>query len=307
MTKTLMMVNPHAGGGQARLVWQRLQPLLVELLGELHVAITERIEEVSEVLHHHAADGALSRVLAIGGDGTNNTLVNALLKLRSQRPDLPGVAYGMLPVGTGRDWARSIGAPLDTTQVSRWLARAQPRPTDIGLLTYEAPDAVSTQRYFLNIASAGLSGQVDQRVNAAPQRRPWTFLAATVVSLLRYRAEPVRVVIDSQTWFAGEALLVVVANGSTFGHGMKIAPDAQPDDGVFDVIVVENAPKLDVLLTLRRVYSGTHLSHPAVHHCRAPQVQVAGGILDLDLDGEHLAGGTLDFRVCPGMLSVLRA
>lgn len=301
MSKTLLILNPHAGSGRAGRVWHELEPLLWELLGELVVAITQHPEDVAQHLDKAYAAG-LTRVISIGGDGTNHALVNALAELNARHPDGARMVYGNLPIGSGRDWARFKGIPFDIKVAARWIAEAKPTPTDIGLLK-----ADDHSEYFLNIASAGLSGEVDRRVNSTPVRRPWTFLKATVETILSHRPQGVEVRIDDQAWYTGSAYLVAVANGSTFGHGMRIAPHARTDDGMFDVILVKGVSRPTILSALYRVYNATHLTHPAVMHTRARSVQVVGteGRLGLDLDGEHAHGHDLCFSIQPGLLDVL--
>ncbi|MBZ0301135.1 MAG: diacylglycerol kinase family lipid kinase [Anaerolineae bacterium] len=301
MSKTLIILNPHAGGGRSGQLWRKLEPLLWESLGELVIAVTENPEEVAHHLDKAYAAG-LTRVISIGGDGTNHALVNAIVALNQHNPDGPPVIYGNVPVGTGRDWARGIGMTFKPEIAARWIAFAQPRPTDIGQLDFDGQ-----RQHFLNIASAGLSGEVDRRVNLARVRRPWTFLQATVSTLLTHRAQRMRVELDGQSWYEGPAYLVAVANGTTFGHGMKIAPTAQVNDGLFDVVLVEGMPRADVLLALRKVYNATHLVHPGVHFQRARQVHITGlkGRIGLDMDGENASGESLTFTVRPGLLQLL--
>jgi diacylglycerol kinase (ATP) len=302
MSKTLIVLNPHAGSGRAGKLWTQIEPILWEKLGELVLAVTQRPEEVAYHLDKAYASG-LTRVISIGGDGTNHALVNAIAELSEQHPAGPPIIYGMLPMGTGQDWARSAGIPLDNIEAAaEWVANAQPQPTDIGLLKFD-----SRREHFLNIASAGLGGEVDKRVNRASKRRPWTFLAATVSAILTYRPQRLQIQLDGQDWYDGKALLVAVANGTTFGHGMKIAPHAKTDDGMFDVILVENASKLETLMTLRRVYDGSHLTHPAVQYRKASHIRVLSSApLSLDLDGEYASAEQLDFQVRPGLLQLLK-
>jgi diacylglycerol kinase (ATP) len=302
MSKTLIVLNPHAGGGRAGKLWTQVEPLLWQKLGEIVVAVTQRPEEVAHHLDKAYASG-LTRVISIGGDGTNHALVNAIAHLHEQHPDGEPMVYGMFPMGTGQDWARSAGIPLDDIEAAaNWIANAQPQPTDIGLLRFD-----DQREHFLNIASAGLGGEVDKRVNRAAKRRPWTFLAATVSAILNYRPQPLQIQLDGSTWYDGKALLVAVANGTTFGHGMKIAPQAQIDDGAFDVVLVEDASKLETLMALRRVYDGSHLTHPAVQFRRAKHVRILSDTpLSLDLDGEYGSASELDFSVRPGLLHLLR-
>jgi diacylglycerol kinase (ATP) len=301
MSKTLVVLNPHAAGGRAGHIWIKLEPLLWKSLGELVVAVTQRPEDVAEHLDK-AYEAGLTRVISIGGDGTNNVLVNAIVNHNDRHPGQPPMVYGNVPVGTGRDFARCIGTTFKPEVAARWIASAQPRPTDVGRLAYD-----DHAKYFLNIASAGLSGEVNRRVNRSQTRRPWTFLAATVGTLIAHRPQHMRVELDGQAWYEGSAYLVAVANGTTFGHGMKIAPTAQVNDGLFDVILIKGMPRAEILLALRKVYDATHLVHPGVQFHRARQVRISGlkGALGLDLDGENDTGADLTFSIRPGALQLL--
>lgn len=301
MQKTLIILNPHAAGGLAGRLWTQIEPILWETLGELVVAITQRQEEVAQHLDQAYASG-LTRVISIGGDGTNHTLINALAHLNERHPDGPQMVYGNLPIGTGRDWARGSGIPInDVEAAARWIAEAQPHPTDIGLLNYD-----DRREYFLNIASAGITSDIVHRVDKV-QRKPWSFLQATVTALFQHRPQQMQIRLDGEMWYEGKAYAVAVANGTTFGHGMKIAPNAQVRDGLFDVILVENASPLSLLAAMPRLYNGTHLTHPAVHAGRAATVQVtsSGQPLGIELDGEPAIGESLTFQVRPGLLQLL--
>ena len=301
MAKTLIILNPHAAGGKAGQVWRKLEPLLWKNLGELVIAVTQRPEEVAQHLDK-AREIGLTRVISIGGDGTNHVLVNAIMALNDQYPDAPPMTYGNVPVGTGRDWARGTGVTFSPKVAAQWIARAQPRPTDIGHLTYD-----DQARHFLNIASAGLSGEVGRRVNAQANRYPWTFLQATVGTLLAHRPQKMRVELDGRAWYEGSAYLVAVANGTTFGHGMKIAPTAQVNDGLFDVVLVEGMPRYEILRALHKVYSATHLVHPGVHFQRAKEVTITGlkTRVGLEMDGENASGEQLTYSIRPGVLQLL--
>jgi YegS/Rv2252/BmrU family lipid kinase len=307
--RTLIVLNPHAGGGRAGKLWTEIEPLLWQELGELVIAVTQRAADVAEHLDKAYAAG-VRRVVSIGGDGTNHALVNALAAMRARGgADFEPVEYGILPIGTGRDWARGSGLPLHSLrEAASWIARARPRPVDLGLLTLDAGDGAPDQReYFLNIASVGLSGAVTEYVNSRRARRPWTFLEATVVTLLRMRPPAVQLRVDDQDWYEGRAFLVAVANGTTFGHGMRIAPDAQTGDGLFDIVLVKQAPLASILMALRRVYTGTHVTHPAVRITRGRTVSIRGvdGPLGAELDGESARGSRLTFSVQPGALHML--
>ncbi len=301
MPGTLIVLNPHAGGGRAGQVWLSLEPYLWQELGELVVAVTERPEDVAAHLDK-ASDIGITRVISVGGDGTNHALVNALITHNARTPELEPMVYGNLPVGTGRDWARGIGLPYNDPQAAaRQIAHADLRPLDIGLITSETGDD-----YFLNIASVGMGSQVVERVGRVSQRRPWTFLKAMVETILELPARAVEVTLDGEPWYDGRTGLLVVANGTTFGHGLKIAPKARMDDGLLDVLVIKDVSRWTILRALGSAYAGKHLTNPNLQYTQARTVNVyAPGGVGLETDGEPAHGERLTFTVRPGALQVL--
>lgn len=309
--KTLVILNPHAGSGRAGRLWTHIEPLLWNALGDLVVAITQHPEEVASHLDKARAAG-LTRVIAIGGDGTNHALVNSLMHLNEADPTAPRMTFGCLPIGTGHDWARAVGIPNSPAAAVRWIASAKSVPLDVGRITYTGSDhdRQPVTRHFLNVASGGIGGMVDQHVNRQVRRYPWTFLEATVKSLLTYIPQAMSVWLDGSEWYDGSAYAVVVANGRMFGHGMRVAPDARYDDGQFDVVLVEGMPRTRILGALYTVYAGTHIRRSDVHIARARTVEVmlkTSGTLGLDLDGEPALGANLRFEALPGALQTLAA
>jgi YegS/Rv2252/BmrU family lipid kinase len=301
--QTLIIINPHAAGGSAKKIFHQIESRLVKVFGEFMVAVTERPEEVASHLNA-AAEVNISRLIVIGGDGTNHVGLNAL----AQRPDLK-MAFGGIPVGTGRDWSRSLGVPGSPEEAVDWLARAQPVPCDLGKVEYldmKADGKPSTQ-IFLNIASAGVSGEVDSRVNRARRRSSFTFLRATIATLLKYRPQRIRVLYDGKEFYFGRSYLLAVANGQYFGRGMWIAPHALINDGLFDVVLAEGMTRLRILFLLRTVFSGKHLERTGVRHTRATSVEVHSddGPLGLDFDGEEALGQDLRFTILPGAVNIL--
>jgi len=297
---TLIILNPHAGSGRAGKLWSKIEPLLWRELGELVVAVTQRPEDVAEHLDKARAAG-LTRVIAIGGDGTNHALVNELVRINRAHPDEPRMTFGNLPIGTGRDWARALGIPFSPEAAVQWIKGAHPTPLDVGALYTRG-----RERHFLNIASVGISGMIGRRVNQM-QKRPWTFYKATVEALLTYRPPHMTVRLDGKTWYDGPAYAVAVANGQTFGHGMKIAPHAIYNDGLFDVVLVEGMPRTRILAAFNTVYAGTHLKRSDVHAARAQTVEIESPdeSLGMELDGEDGTGNQFKFQIMPNALSTL--
>lgn len=300
MSKTLIVLNPHAANGRAGQLWSTIEPMLWDKLGDLVVAVTQSSVEVAQHIHQ-AYEAGLTRVISIGGDGTNHSLINALAEHNEAYPDAPQMQYGMLPIGTGRDWARSLGIPFDVQSAADWIVHAKPTAVDVGRVQLD-----DKRVYFLNIASVGISGDVVRRVEAS-QRRKWSFLLATLQSMLSYELPTVQIRVDGQAWYEGRSYLTAVANGTTFGRGMQVAPTADIYDGLFDVVHFEGMNHLRAMDTIRRVYSGGHMSAKPVHHVRAKTVEITGvnGALGMELDGEFARGETLRFDLQPGALNLL--
>jgi diacylglycerol kinase (ATP) len=301
--QTLIILNPHAASGRAGKLWSQIEPLLWKELGELVVAVTEHPEEVAQHLDKARAAG-LTRVIAIGGDGTNHVLVNELVRLNQQNPGGTTMTFGILPIGTGHDWARTLGIPLNIADAVRWLKAAQPTPLDLGHLAADAQ-----KRNFLNIASVGIGGMIAGRVNRLKTRRPWSFYKATLESLLAYRPQHMTIRLDGKPWFDDRAYVVAVANGQAFGRGMRIAPDALYNDGQFDIVLVENVSRMRAISILNSVYSAGHLKFPEVHSARARVVEIESqdGAVGMEMDGEPSAAKTLRFEVLPSALNILAA
>lgn len=300
---TLVIVNPHAARGHSQEVFRQIESKMEKAFGGLMVAVTQQPDEVGAHLDAAAKEN-ISRVIVIGGDGTNHVVLNALM----QRPGFR-MALGSIPVGTGRDWSRMLGVPFEPDAALDWLSNANPIPCDLGKLEYldVKSGGKPSAQIFHNIASAGMSGEVDARVNRAKRRTSASFLRATIATLLKYRPQRVMVRCDGKEFYHGRSYLVVVANGQYFGRGMWIAPYALFNDGLFEVVLVEGMPRRRVFFALGTVYKGEHLKREDVHYTRAASVEVHSedGPLGLDLDGEEGLGQDLHFTVLPAAIRIL--
>lgn len=300
--RTLVILNPHSGGGRAGKIFRRIEEGLMHTLGDFLVVITHEPDAVARYLDMVACVG-IEQIIALGGDGTNFAILNAL----AQRPE-NNLVFGTVPMGTGRDWARSLGIPVDPLAAERWLGKVVPVACDLGKAEYRDINTGKTvSRIFLNVASTGISRDVVNRVNRARRRTATTFLTSTLKSLIRYKPQRVTIECDGRHFFEGPSLMLAVANGRSFGRGMWIAPNALLDDGLFDVVVIEGMPRMRALVALPSLYTGTHLKRPDVHSIRARTVTIRSteGPIDLDLDGEEAWGEEVTFTLSPKAIRVL--
>jgi YegS/Rv2252/BmrU family lipid kinase len=228
-------------------------------------------------------------VVAAGGDGTINEVVNGFFEAGD--PVEAGACVGVLPMGTGGDLRRTLGHPLDVERAAAVLKAGAARTVDAGRITCQSFDDGEVVRHFVNIADAGIGGEVVDRVNRGGRiiNGEVTFLLASIRTLLTWRNRPMRVVIDGR---ARElvAQQVVVANCQYFGGGMRVAPGAVPDDGLLDVVIAGDLGTWENVRGLRRIREGTHLDagSPKLSHALAERVEISSPELTrVDADGEQ--------------------
>ena len=271
----LFVVNPKAGSGRAARVWSALRDRVRSLRSASVVLCGETAAAASAITA--ALGPRVRRVIMVGGDGTLHCTLNLLLAdgAGGER------CLGLIPVGTGSDLARGLGLETRPEQALAQALEAAPARLDALRL-----DAGGRSRYFINEASLGVTTRVAARVNALARRNTATFLAAAVRELVPYRPQWARIRLDGAPWREGRFYLVVAANGSYFAKGMRVAPHADPADGLADVVVVEAAPKALLLAWLPSVYLGKHLAAPFVHSARARSIEIDTGSEPAAFEGD---------------------
>ena len=222
---------------------------------------------------------------------------------------LTGVADVELAViarGTGWDFVRTYGIPRDVEGAVATALRGDVRTIDVGRVTYRAWEGHEAEAYFANIASAGMSGAIAKRANETTKALGGkvSYLWATFAVFAGWQNSEIRISVDQEIR-GGRMHDVVVANGKFFGGGMKVCPDAEPDDGVFDVLLIGDLTKRDLLLTMPKLYRGTHLPHPKAELLRGATVTVdSDEPLPIELDGEQPGTTPVRFEVVPRSLRV---
>jgi YegS/Rv2252/BmrU family lipid kinase len=216
------------------------------------------------------------------------------------------VELGVLARGTGRDFVRTYGIPTDVRGAVETALRGRTQRIDLGRVTYRAWSGETHDAWFANIASAGMSGAIARRANETTKALGGkvSFLLATLAVFARWDAGELRVAVDGEAR-TGRMHDVVVANGRWFGGGMMICPDAAPDDGAFDVLLIGDLTKRDLLLTLPKTYRGAHLPHPKAELLRGATVSIdAGAPLPIELDGEQPGTTPVRFELVRSALRV---
>ncbi|MFZ9887100.1 MAG: diacylglycerol/lipid kinase family protein [Myxococcota bacterium] len=305
----VFILNPHSAGGATRRRFERLRGRLQSTLPEVEVRLTEGPGHATE-LSRNAVQRGVAAVVAVGGDGTNNEVLNGFFD-EDGTPIQTESAFGVVTSGTGGDFRRCMGWPLDMAADLRRIERGQRSPIDVILVTFTAADGSTKRRACLNISSFGMSGAIASRVNAGSKSLGGkaSFVSATLQTMFRYTAPHIRFHVDDEPEEEAGITTVAVANGQYFGSGMWIAPDARCDDGALDVVMVQNGTLGFWLRHGTKLYSGAHRDLPEVklRKCRRfKALPVENGAVELELDGESVGRLPASFAVLPGAVSLLR-
>ena len=246
-------------------------------------------------------------LVAVGGDGTLNEVVNGFFRNGAPLPTTSKLA--MVPLGTGGDFRRTLRIPSDPKQAIDVLRSGVVRRLDAGCVTFQTEDGGTGVRHFINIADAGLGGEVVHIVGNGTKR--WgsaTYTVAGLRALMGFKNKPMTVNIDGVDHDIAKAQQVVVANCQFFGGGMQMAPSASPTDGVFDVILIKNAGKVETMRGMNDIRSGKHLdqTNPKMELMYGKRVSVSSPEkVRIDIDGESVGFLPALFEIQPGAIEFI--
>ena len=302
--RTLVIANPRSAGGATGRRWKRVADRLRAALGNVEVEHT-RAPRDAERLAREGVRAGVDRVVVAGGDGTLSEVVTGLLAA-----GLAGYAeVGVLPLGTAADFARSLGIPRVLDRAIAALVAGAARPVDAARVTYRSAQGDERVSYCVNAASFGASAVACRVANS----RPGPFGGASVYlfgalrAILAHRSAPVTIRVDGALVHDAPLTFAAAANGCHFGAGMRVAPDAQLDDGLLDVVIVSDLSIPGRLLGFPGIYRGAHLERAstALHRGALVEASAAPGAVPLELDGEPLGALPARFELLPGALSVI--
>ncbi len=261
------------------------------------LVISERPGHAIEIAAQAVAGGG-RHVLAVGGDGTVNECANGIF--RQHAVPTAEVTLGVMPIGTGNDWARGLGVPKDYAAVAALMAAGTSRLHDVGLAEF----GDGSRRHFVNVAGLGFDAHV---VEALPDRTlgPLAYLVGLAKGLLGYRAVSLALTVAERRIDA-RTFVLFFAIGRYCGSGMNVAPLAEVDDGRFDITLIQDLSRWEVLKSLRRLFDGTLLTHPRVLALRDAEGTVeADNAQPVEADGELIGHAPVRFSILPRALRAL--
>jgi YegS/Rv2252/BmrU family lipid kinase len=244
--------------------------------------------------------------VAVGGDGTLNEVVNGFFHNGAPIPTTTKLA--MIPLGTGGDFRRTLRIPLDPVAAVQVITGGLVRRLDAGCVTYQDESGATAVRHFINIADAGIGGEVSYGVNNGPKfLGAAAFWLTSVRTLFTYKNKPMTVNVDGVSHEI-VAQQVVVANCQYFGGGMRMAPAASPTDGVFDVILLGDASKMESIRGLSAIREGKHLDdhNPKIQLMYGKRISITSPQkVRIDLDGETPGFLPALFEIQPGAIEFI--
>ena len=296
----LIVANPAAAAGAVGKRWNEHVREVHACFGLLDVAFTKGPGDATAIVRKALGEGA-ERIVAVGGDGTVNECLNGFA-FADEKPE--SAQLGMFPLGTGGDFARSIG--MRDVPAESLASQLEERIVDVGRVS-----SSKGHRHFLNVASFGASGLVVEKVNTTSKRfgAKASFMLGTLKGLTQYKNQRVRLRIDDS--FEEEILAntVAVANGRYFGGGMKVAPEASLADGQLEVVVIGDIGVGFFVRHSSKIYAGTHGSLPEVRMMRGARVTVtplaSDSDIPVDCDGEQMGRAPVTFEVLPKRLKLV--
>lgn len=314
--KPLLIVNPNAGGGRAGRVFSELRPVIEGALGAVDVAFTDRAGHGVDVAEAAAREGRPT-VVAVGGDGTLNEVVNGVLRGVAARPAPTKV--GFIGQGTGGDFRRTLGVEHRLDRYLEVIARGRERTVDVGLVKFVDGQGVRGERYFINILSAGMGGLVDRYVADASRLLGPTaaYFGASLKALVAIERGRLVARVEGGAASGGRderlaTFMIAVCNGRFFGSGMQVAPMADIADGRLEVVSMGGDSKLGFFTThVRAIYQGTHLEKPGTVHFGCQRIAFelenardAAATFLLDCDGEPIGGLPAEIEIVPAALTL---
>jgi len=301
VSRMRVIVNPAAGAGKTARKWPQIMVLLKSLGLDFEHDVTEAPGHAMELAKSAVGKGC-EVVVSVGGDGTIHEIVNGLYEAGGSS----NVAVGIVNTGTGADYIRTIGVPRRYKDACKCLLSPNRRSVDLGVVEY-TKNGQRMKRLFVNFAGIGFDAEV---VRATTEKfkalgdMP-SYLMGLFSTLMSYENRDVSITVDGEH---GERRVctVMLNNGRYAGGGMMPAPNADPGDGFFDVVIINDMTKPDLIMSLPRIYRGTHLTHPKVTLLRAREVEIKPTLTSaVQADGELLGEAPARFSVLPGALNVI--
>lgn len=299
-----VILNKNAGFGRAGKDWPLIEQLLKKEGFSFDLVVSEYAGHAIK-LGQEAVEQGFRKMIVIGGDGTLNEVVNGVFAQNQCATDQ--VAIGMIMVGTGNDWGKTFGLPEDYEQAIKLIKSGKDTLQDVGYISFEGKNKIE-KRYFVNIAGLGFDARVVQKVNESKisgRGGALTYYKNLLMNLLGYRSAAFTMLLDEKTEVSDNMFSLEIGKGKYNGNGMQPLPQAVYNDGWLHVTLIRKLSKLNVILSLKRLYNGSLLSHKKARAYQAKKIQVhSNHDILIEADGESLGKTPCSFGIVPLSLKI---
>lgn len=286
--KVHVIVNPFSARGKTGQRWNIIKDIVKSYFKEFKYIFTEKPRQATQIAREILKDG-FDLIIGVGGDGTLNEITNGFFKQNTSSTINENASLGIIPSGTGSDFIRFMKIPRDLEKSVELIKRSTSKKIDVGQITYHPESEQKEHQFFINIADFGLGAEVIKKLADVPsiKRGPFSYYMGLLKTLRSYSSKTVNIEIDDSRSIEGKFLIGAIANGRIFGGGMMIAPRAEPDDGFFDLVLVKDMKKLEIVGNTPHLYRGTIEKHPKVIILRAKKIHIKSDeTVNIEYDGE---------------------
>jgi len=304
----LVVVNPHAGGSKAKADWPKIQQLLDDGGFIFDVHFSEYPHHAIELVKQLMEEKGYTQIIAVGGDGTLNEVVNGIFQQQRLKPE--DVTLGLITVGTGNDWGRMYEMPKSYKKQVKIIKKGHVLKQDVGKVKY-LHDAEENSRFFVNIAGMGFDALVAKKTNILKEKGsggPLSYLYSLVTGLFQFHPVHLEIRDEAAVLFSGKIFSISIGICQYNGGGMKQLPNAIPNDGLFDVTIIKNTTKSRVLRSIHKVYDGSFVNMDIVETFTGKEFTITSSPNHkafLETDGESLGHSPLHFKVVPEAISLI--
>lgn len=300
----LVIVNPNAGKRRGAKDWDKISVILKKENLSFAVKFTER-KGHAVILTLEAISAGFRKIITVGGDGTLNEVVNGVFS--NDVCPSKEISLALIPVGTGNDWGRMFGIPLNYEIAVKIIRDNKMMVHDVGLVSYY-DGTEKKKRYFINIAGLGFESVVVRKTNLQKEKGrggKLIYFYNLLTSLLSYNNTKAEIIIDGEIIHA-DVFSVNIGNGRYCGGGMRQTPDALPNDGLLDVTIINGMGKFEIIRNLKILYDGTILNHPKIDGYKCKSIKVSSdSIIYTEADGESLGHTPAEFSIIPASINII--
>lgn len=304
MQDWLIIVNPNAGCKQGEKDWEIIKPEIRKSTIKGEVRFTERKFHAIELVKEYAEKG-FRKIIAVGGDGTINEVVNGILAFTNDKID--EFTVGVIPIGTGNDWCKMFNIPYNYEHAIKTIEKRKIFLQDVGLVEYYENNE-NIKRYFVNVAGLGFDAVVLKQANEEKEQGRFSkflYFKNILTNLMKFTFVKAILDYDDQNRKV-DLFSMNIGICKYSGNGMMQVPEAIADDGLFDVTVIKKMSKFEVMLNVKNLYDGSFIKNKHVETFRTNEIRVKdSNRLRLEVDGEYLGTAPFKFTILKKVLRVI--